>query len=103
MSGAGLDSKHRQIRTGAQTGLRLCRLPVRPQEGQALTNTRMLAVPKLKDSQSALRTDLPGQTANVPNGTVNSYRKASPPKSAPYETDTMAFPILSNIERISVD
>ena len=38
VSGTRLDSEHRQIITGAQTGLRLCRLPVQPQGGQGQTN-----------------------------------------------------------------
>ena len=45
------------------------------------------------DLETARQTDLSGQTAHVPNGTVNNYRKTGPPRSATYETDTMALKI----------
>ena len=64
LSGAGMDSKHR---TGIQTGLPLRRLPVQPQAVQGLPDPGPVAEPTIKDSETAFRTVLSGQTADVPN------------------------------------
>ena len=41
--------------------------------------------------ETAFQTDLPGQTSVVSDRVINGHREAGPPRSAPYETDTVAL------------
>ena len=52
----------RKIRAGTQTGLRLCRLPVRPQVWSGPTNTGPVAEPSRKDTRTAFTTSLSGSS-----------------------------------------
>ena len=65
VSVAGLDGKHRKIRTGPQTSLQLCRLSARPEGGQGQTHHSALADLKCKDTETALQTDLSGLPTDV--------------------------------------
>ena len=49
LSGSGLASEQRQIRTGAKTGSQVLRLPVRSERGQGQTHPRALADPTNKN------------------------------------------------------
>ena len=86
-----MNGKHGKIRTGSQTSLQLHRLPVRPEGGQGQTHPRALADLKCKDTETAAQTNLSGLTADVSNRVINSYRKASPTRSTPYEADKVAL------------
>ena len=71
------------------------RLPVQPKGGQGQTHSRMLADLKLENSEAYLRPYLvdPSQVeAHVPDDSYpfDNYRETSPPKSAPYEADSVA-------------
>ena len=71
------------------------RLPVQPKGGQGQTHSRMLADLKLENSEAYLRPYLVGPSqveAHVPDDSypIDNYRETSPPKSAPYEADSVA-------------
>ena len=85
--GAG---EFRKIRTGAQAGLRLCRLPVRPQVWSGPTYTGLVVEPSRKNSDTAIPTDLSGPAIYVLDRSANSHREASSPGSTAYETHTVA-------------
>ena len=74
-----------------QKGLCLCKLPVQSRRGQGPANSRTLAEPAIKSPETTLQTSLTSKAANVPNRTINSYRKTSSPRLAPHETDTVAL------------
>ena len=76
MPGTRLGGEFREIRTGTQTGLRLCRLPVRP---QSVTSTNTFVT-----------TGLSGPAVHVPDRSSNSHRKASSPRPTTHETHTVA-------------
>ena len=88
--GPRLASKFGKIRTGTQAGFRPCRLPVRPERGQGQTHPRPVADTKDQNQRIINRTDLSGPTTDVPHRTINSNRKAGPPRQTPYEAHTMA-------------
>ena len=50
----------------------------------------MLADLKLENSEASLSAFLSGQTNHDLNRSVDSYKEASPPRSAPYEADSVA-------------
>ena len=79
-----------KIGTGAQADLRFCRLPVRSQGLSGPTDTRPVAEPSGQDSRNTVTTDLSGPAVHVLNRFPNSYRKASSPRPAAYETHTVA-------------
>ena len=80
-----------EVRTGSKTGFQLHRLPVRPERGQGQTHTRALADLNKQGSDNIVRSSVAGLAVHVPHRTSNSHRKASPPRSAPYETYTLAL------------
>ena len=86
----GLAGELREIRTGAQSGLRFCRLPVRPPVLSGLTNTRPVAEPSGENTETAIPTGLFGRALHVNDRFPNSHRKASSPSLTAYETHTVA-------------
>ena len=80
----------RKIRAGTQTGLRLCRLPVRPQVWSGATNTGPVAEPSRKDTRTAFTTSLSGPAVHVLDRFATGHRKASLPRPTAYETHTVA-------------
>ena len=77
LSGPRLAGKSRKIRTGTQTGLRLCRLSVRPPVRSGPTHIRTLAEPPAESTGTVSPTNLSGPGVHVPNRVANSHRKAS--------------------------
>ena len=67
LSGTGMASEHRKIRTGPSTGFQLCRLPVRFERGQVQTHPRSLADPTDKNKGSRVRSGVFGLENNVPD------------------------------------
>ena len=72
VSGSRLAGEYRKIRTGTQTSLQLCRLPVRPQVRPGQT------------------TGLSGPAVHVPDRSASSHRKTSSPRPITHETHTVA-------------
>ena len=64
LSGIGLASEQRQIRTGSKTGFQLRRLPVQPERRQGQTHPRVLADPTSKNKRLH---GWPGPETNVPD------------------------------------
>ena len=62
--------QHRQIGSGPQACLQLCRLPVRPERGQGQTHPRVLTDLEYKNPETSLRTNMPG-----PKGLVTTTEK----------------------------
>ena len=91
LSGPRLAGKFREIRTGTQTGLRLCRLSVRPSVRSGPTHIRTLAEPPAESTGTVNPTDLSGPGVHVPNRVANSHRKASSSGTSPHETNSVAF------------
>ena len=67
------------------------KLPVQCERGQGQTHPRVLPDLKSKDTETALHASLFGPAAVVCERVVNSYREESPPRSSPYEADTVAL------------
>ena len=88
--GSGLAGELRQIRTGAQTGLQLRRLPVRPQVWPGQTDTGPVAKSSRKNTNIAVTTGQSGPTVHVLDRSVNSHRETSSPRPVAYETHTVA-------------
>ena len=86
-----LAGKSREIRTGTQTGLRLCRLSVRPPVRSGPTHIRTLAEPPAESTGTVSPTDLSGPGVHVPNRVANSHRKASSSGTSPHEANSVAF------------
>ena len=76
-----LAGEFRKIRTGTKAGLRLCRLPVRPQGRSDPTNTGPLA--------ESLGQNTRNTVSLVSDRFTNSHRKASSPRPTSYETHTV--------------
>ena len=89
LSGARVAGEQGKIRTGPQTGLQLCRLPVRPERGQGQTNRRTLADLDRQDQINTVGSGLPGPTIHVPHRSTHSNRKASPLRATTHETHTV--------------
>ena len=70
---------------------KLCRLPVRPERGQGQAPTRALAGLNHQDSNHTVWSGVPGRAVHVPHRSIDSNRKTSPLRSAPYETHTVAL------------
>ena len=85
-----LDSKLGKVRTGAQTNLQFCRLPVRPEGRPGPAYTGPVADPPRENLGDPVSTDLSGPAVYVPDWSANSHRKASFPRPASYETHTVA-------------
>ena len=90
MPGLRLAGEFREIRTGTQTGLRLCRLPVRPQVRPGPTDPGPVAKPSGQDTNTFVTTGLSGPAVHVPDRSSNSHRKASSPRPTTHETHTVA-------------
>ena len=85
-----LSSKCREIGTGTQSNLRLCRLPVRPPVRPGQAHTKRLAKPSRENTKASCSTELPGPTVHVLDRFTNSHGETSAPRSAAYEAHTVA-------------
>ena len=85
MSGVRLDGKHAEVRTGPQTSVRLCRLPVHIERRQGQIYPRALADLNVKDLETFLQTHRSGPSAHVPKRFTACHRdkEASPPRLTP--------------------
>ena len=75
LSGIRVAGEQGKVRAGSQTGLQLCRLPVRPERGQGQTNRRTLAGLDTQDQINIVGSALPGPTIHVPHRSTHSNRK----------------------------
>ena len=91
LSRSRLAGKRGEVRTGSKTGLQLRRLPVRPQGGQGQTHTRGLTDLSRQDIVNPVQSGVSGPAVYVPHRPSNSHRKTNPPRSASYETYTVAL------------
>ena len=91
LSGIRVAGEQGKVRTDSQTGLQLCRLPVRPERGQGQTNRRALAGFDTQDQINIVGSALPGPTIHVPHRSTHSNRKASPLRATSHETHTVAL------------
>ena len=89
LSGVGLACEQRQIRTGAQTGFQLCKLPVQSNGGQGQTHPRVLPDPTGKNKRPLAQSGVSSPETNVPNRVTDSYREASAPRPVTHETHTV--------------
>ena len=90
VQGSGMVGELGKIGTGAQTSLRLRRLPVRPQVWLGQTYTGPLGKSPRKDTRAVSTSDLSGPAVYVPDRSINSHRKASLPWSVAHETHSVA-------------
>ena len=88
--GSRLVGEYGKIRTGTQTSLQLCRLPVRPQVRPGQTDTGPVAESSTKDTSSFVITGLSGPTVHVPDRSTNSHGKTSSSRPITHETHTVA-------------
>ena len=85
-----VDSESRKIRTGTETSLRLCRLPVRSEGGQGPTHSREVANPAGEGPRPLVGPPLQGPTTHVSDRSFDSYRKTGALGSSAHETYTVA-------------
>ena len=90
VSGPRLAGELGEIRTGTQTGLRFCRLPVRPQVRSGQTDSGPVAKPSGQDTNTFVSTGLSGPAVYVPDRSSNSHRKTGSPWPTAHETHTVA-------------
>ena len=90
LPGPRLAGECREIRTGTQTGIRLRRLPVRPQVRPGPTDTGPVAEPSRENKDTLITTGLSGPAAYVPDRPTNSHRKTGSPWPVTHETHTVA-------------
>ena len=90
VSKIGLDSKYGKVRTGTQTGVRFCRLPVRSVRGKGQTHLGQVASLDSQNHRITIWSDLSGLEAYVPYWSVNSYRKTGPPRPPTHATHSVA-------------
>ena len=90
MPGSRLVGEFGKIRTGAQTNLQLCRLPVRPQVRPGPTDTRPVAKSSRKDTSTFVTTDLSGLAVHAPDRSADSHRKTSSLRPTTHETHSVA-------------
>ena len=90
LSGAGLVSECREVRTRTQTGLRFCRLSVRPPVRPGPTYSGPVANPSGEDTDPTFTAGLSGPAIHVLDRPVNSHRKAGSSRSTAYEAHTVA-------------
>ena len=88
--GPRLAGEFREIRAGTQTGLRLCRLPVRPQVRPGQTDPGPVAKPSGQDTSTPVTTNRSGPAVHVPDRSANSHRKTGSPRPTAHETHTVA-------------
>ena len=74
-----------------KTGFQLRRLPVRLKRGQSQTHTRALADFDRQNSDNSVQSGVSSPAVHAPHRAPNSHRKASPPRSTSYETNTVAL------------
>ena len=89
MSKVRLASESSKVRTGAQTGLRFCRLPVQPQVWSGQTDTGPVAEPSRENTETAIPTGLPGPAIHVLDRFTHNHREASSPRPTANETHTV--------------
>ena len=90
LSRARLADEQGEIRTGPKTSFQLRRLPVQPERVQGPTPERWQAL-TTKIQNMPFRPGVPGLAVHVPHRSSNCNRKASAPRSAPYEAHTLAL------------
>ena len=90
VSAIGLAGELREIRAGAQTRLRFCRLSVRPQVWSGPTDSGPVAEPSRENTETAIPTGLPGPGIHALDRFTNSYRKASSSRPTSYKTHSVA-------------
>ena len=90
MPGSSLVGEFGKIRTGTQTNLQLCRLPVRPQVRLGPTDTGPVAKSSRKDTSTFVATGLSGPAVHVPDRSADSHRKTSSPRPTTHETHSVA-------------
>ena len=90
VSAPGLAGELREIRAGAQTRLRFCRLPVRPQVWSGPTDSGPVTEPSRENTETAIPTGLPGPGIHALDRFTNSYRKASSSRPTSYKTHSVA-------------
>ena len=88
--GPRLAGESREIRTGTQTSIRLCRLPVRPQVRPGQTDSGPVAKPSRQDTSTFITTGLSALAVHVLDRPSNSHRKAGSPRPTTHETHTVA-------------
>ena len=91
LSRTRLAGEQGEVKIGSKTGFQLRRLPVRPEREQCHTHTRSLASLNRQDSDNIVQSGVSDPAVHVPHRSTHSNRKASPTRSAPYETHTMAL------------
>ena len=89
VSRARLVGEFRKIRTGTQTGLRLRRLPIRPQVRPGQTDSGPVAEPTGQNPYTSVTTGLSGPAVHVPDRSPNSHRKTGSLRPTSYETHTV--------------
>ena len=90
MPGSRLVGEFGKIRTGAQTNLQLCRIPVRPQVRPGPTDTGPVAKSSRKDTSTFVTTGLSGPAVHVPDRSADSHRKTSSLRLTTHETHSVA-------------
>ena len=90
MPGSRLVGEFGKIRTGAQTNLQLCRLPVRPQVRPGPTDTGPVAKSSREDTSTFVTTSLSGPAVHVPDRSADSHRKTSSLRPTTHETHSVA-------------
>ena len=83
-------SECREVRTRTQTGLRFCRLSIRPPVRPGPTYSGPVANPSGKDTDPTFTAGLSGPAIHVLDRPVNSHRKAGSSRSTAYEAHTVA-------------
>ena len=90
MPGSRLVGEFGKIRTGAQTNLQLCRLPVRPQVQPGPTDTGPVAKSSREDTSTFVTTGLSGLAVHVPDRSADSHRKTNSLRPTTHETHSVA-------------
>ena len=79
-----------KVGAGAQTNLRFCRLPVRPQGRSGPTHTGPVAASTGQITRNIVITGLSSPAIHVSDRASNSYRETSLPRPPTYETHSVA-------------
>ena len=91
LPGFRLGGQHGKIRAGTQTGLRLCRVPIRPQIGQGETHSRQMEYLERQGLLSDGEAPLHGEAVDVSDRLTDGHREVSAPGEATHETNPVAF------------
>ena len=89
MSGTRLASELGKVGIGTKTNLRLCRLPILPQDRSGSSDSGPVAKPSRLNSRNNIPTDLSCLAVHVTDRTINSHRKANSPRLTTHETHTV--------------